>query len=273
MPFNYLETGDVNGDGFQDLVAGYTQNTNCMPSASTPSGFFVVIGDGAGRFDAKFTPFRHGIFFVRLADLNSDRKTDLIATDLVAGRGFTLSVIAGNGDGTFDTRTARSPLGGQYLSNILAVDYNGDDKTDLVLPTAGVAGSDGSPEDGTEGVLLLPGLGDFTFGQATRVLEGVRMLWNGADAADFNGDDRLDLAFATYAKPEPYTPNFGVTILPNNGNGAFGPAVSELVPLGVTGSNSVLFVDDLNSDKAPDIVAGSGLASPLLLNAESAGEQ
>lgn len=199
--------------------------------------------------------------------MNGDSKTDLIATDLVAGRGFTLSVIAGNGDGTFDIRTARSPLGGQYLSDILPVDYNGDSKMDLVLPTAGVAGSDGSPQDGTEGVLLLPGLGDFTFGQTTRVLEGVRTIWNGAAASDFNGDDRLDLVFATYAKPEPYTPNFGVIILPNNGRGAFGPAVSELLPLGVSGSNSALFVDDFNKDEAPDIVAGSGLASPLLLNA------
>jgi len=267
MPFNYLTTGDVNGDGFTDIVAGYIQNRNCGPSASTPSGVFVLLGDGAGRFDAKFTPFGEGIFFVRLGDMNGDGKLDLLAANTLSGRGFNLYVLAGGGDGSFDFTNPRIVIGGQFVSDILVADYNGDGKQDLVLPTAGAPDENGAPVRATAGVLLLPGAGDFTFGEPAKVLDGISPIWNGSGWGDFNNDEKPDLVFAIYSKAEPHTPHFGVVVLPNNGDGTFADAISLLTPLGVSGRNAVVFVSDFNKDDREDVLAGSGLSSPLFLNA------
>jgi hypothetical protein len=259
--------GDVNGDGFQDIVAGYAQNTNCTPSASTPSGFFVLLGDGTGHFQAKLTPFGNGVYFVRLADLNGDNRLDIVTADLTAGSGFNVYAIPGKGDGTFiTTAAARVPIASQYISNILVSDYNGDGKPDLALSTDGTPDSGGSPVPGTEGVLLLPGYGNFGFGNPTTVLPGMRSVWDGTMFADFNGDGKPDLVFATYAQAQTYMPNFGMIVLPNRGDGTFGPGSSELMPLGLTGQNLVPFVADFNGDGAPDVLLGTGLSSPLFLN-------
>lgn len=266
MPFSYLTTGDVNGDGMQDIVAGYMQNTNCGPSASTPSGLFVLLGKGAGHFDAKFTPFADGIFFVRLADLNSDGNQDLLAAGLVPGRGFNLYALAGKGDGSFDVAAARMLLNGQFISDILPVDYNADGKQDIVLPTAGEVGSDGSAIRETAGVLLLPGNGDFTFGSPTKVLDGVSTIWNGVASGDFDGDQKPDLAIITSSQAEPHASPFGLIFVPNNGDGTFGGPQSELMSLNVPGQNHVVFVTDVNSDGAADVITGSGRAGSIFLN-------
>jgi hypothetical protein len=257
MPFNYIAPGDVNGDGFQDLVLAHSQNRNCTPSASTPSGIFTLLGDGTGHFDARFTPFGDAPFFVRMADLNGDQKLDLVVANLIAGSGFTLYVAPGMGDGSFDFAAAKTPLMGQPIGDILVVDYNGDGRQDLVLPTGGI---------GTAGVLLLPGTGDLSFGEPTKILDGVSSISNGAAAGDFDGDGDPDLVFVTYTKAEPYSENFGVIVVRNQGDGTFGPAESELAPLSTSGLNSAVFVADFNKDGAPDVLAGSGLSSPLFLN-------
>jgi hypothetical protein len=257
MPFNYIATGDVNGDGFQDIVAAHSQNRNCTPSASTPSGIFVLMGDGTGHFETRFTPFGDAPFFVRLADLNGDQKLDLVVANLVAGNGFTLYIAPGKGDGSFDFTSAQTPVTGQPIGDILLVDYNRDGRQDLVLPTGGI---------GTAGVLLLPATGDLSFGEPTKILDGVSSITNGAAAGDFDGDGNPDLVFVTYTKAEPYSENFGVIVVRNQGDGTFGPAESELAPLSVGGLNSAVFVADFNRDGAPDVLAGSGLSSPLFLN-------
>lgn len=269
MPFGYLTMGDVNGDGFQDIVAAYAQNRNCTPSASTPSGFFVLLGDGTGHFDARFTPFGDALFFTRVADLNGDGKLDMVVANSVSGRGFTTFVIPGKGDGTFNIDGAMTPIRGEYISNILTADYNADGKLDLALSTSGTAGPDGSPVPGTEGLLLLPANGNFTFGNSTRLLSGVRSIWNGTASADLNGDGLPDLVVSTYTKTKAYTPDFGLIVLPGTANGQFGKPQSELMPLGVDGRNAVVFVADFNKDGASDVLAGSGLSSPLYLNIRS----
>jgi hypothetical protein len=93
----------------------------------------VLVGVGAGRFDARFTPFGNSVFFVRLADLNGDGRLDLAIADSVAGPSFTLSLIPGEGDGTFDTAAAIPAVAGQAIGNILVTDYSGDGKQDLVV--------------------------------------------------------------------------------------------------------------------------------------------
>jgi hypothetical protein len=272
MPFNYLATGDVNGDGAQDIIASHMQNKNCGPSASTPSGIFVLMGDGTGRFEATFTTVKDAPYFVETADLNGDKVLDLVVAYLNPGKGFTLATVPGAGNGGFNFAASRAPISGQYLSDIVVADYSGDGRADLILPTAGTPGADGNPATGTGGVLLLAGRGDFTFGEATKVLEGVNSISGGTAVADFDGDGDRDIVLAAYAKSEPYSDDYGVIVL-HNENGVFESVSSELIPLSVTGRNTSVFVTDFNKDGAPDVVAGSGLSSPMFLNKRRSAQQ
>ena len=265
-PFNYVSVGDANGDGFPDIVAGYAQNRFCGPSASTPSGYFVLLGDGAGHFDARFTSFGNALYFVRLADENGDGKEDLLVANLTSGSGFALDVVPGNGDGSFDTSRVSVPIANQFISNILVGDYNDDGKQDVALSTSGTVAPGGSVVPGTQGVLLMPGAGDFTFGAPTLILHGLSSIWNGTALSDLNGDGRPDLVFSTYAAAQKYMPDFGMVVAQNLGGGEFGPALSNVVPLSVTGRNLTVFVADFDGDKGPDVLLGSGTSSPLFLN-------
>ena len=267
LPFGYVSTGDVNGDGFQDIAASYMNNPNCGPAPNTPTGFFILLGDGTGHFETHFTPFGNSLFFIRLADLNSDGKLDLLTADLNStGGGFRLYAIPGVGDGTFDTAAAQIPLDHQAISNLLVGDYNVDGEADLAISTDGIIDANGSPTAGTEGVLLLPGLGNLQFGDATHVLWGMRSIWNGTAFSDMDGDGRPDLVFATWAQANTYMPNFGLIVLHNQGGGQFGAPSSDILPLDVSSRNTYPFVADFNGDGAKDVIVGGGLSSPLFLN-------
>lgn len=264
-PFNYVTVADANGDGKKDLIAGYAQNSFCPGSESTPSGYFVMLSDGAGHFTSTFTPFGDGIYFVRTGDLNGDGKEDLVLANLVLGSGFELYVLPGNGDGSFNTDTASKVIDHQYISNILIGDYNSDGKQDLAPSTDGTADANGGIVPGTEGVLMMPSNGDFSFGSPTMLLAGMRCIWNGTAFADLNRDGKLDLVFETYAQDQKYMPDFGLIAVPNVGDGNFGTPVSALMSLDTVGDLTP-FVADFNGDGYPDVILGSGLSSPLFLD-------
>lgn len=100
------------------------------------------------------------------ADFNSDGKADLA----VAAQSY-ISILFGNGDGTFQPQN--SSTAGAYTA-LLALDFNGDAKTDLVTPN---------------GVLLGNGNGTFQPIPAPLDSPGATTL----AVADMNGDGRLDL--------------------------------------------------------------------------------
>ena len=71
---------------------------------------------------------------VAVADFNHDGKLDL-ATGAPAG-GLGLSVLLGNGDGTFQAAVNYNS-GATFGNNMVAGDFNGDKAPDLALVTAG----------------------------------------------------------------------------------------------------------------------------------------
>ena len=110
----------------------------------------------------------------------------------------TVSILLGNGDGTFQTQVQYGTGSGPGGVNI--ADVNGDDKVDLLIP---------NQLSGTISVLL--GNGDGTFGQAVDYPVSAGAVR--ADVGDFNQDGKLDLAVATF-KPS-------VDILLGKGDGTF----------------------------------------------------
>ncbi len=187
-----------------------------------------------------------------VGDFNDDGRPDLA----VANRGSdTVSVLLGNGDGTF--QAARDSAAGSSPSLVLTGDLNGDAKADLVT----VSDHYGSH--------VLLGNGDGTFQPPEAVLLPPEQApGRAADLGDLDGDGRLDLvatgmiAVTEYyydndapypSDPIPYDRLYGyLNVLPGNGDGTFGPAAAEYL-----GEQTIqrLALHDFDDDGRADVVS------------------
>ncbi len=180
-----IASGDFDGDGKLDLVVANGKDQTLT----------ILLGNGDGTFTVSPSTPATGAYpaSIVVADFNGDGKLDLAVVNMcgstplmcypIAGpQGpFVLSILLGNGDGTF-TPTPTSPTVGNQPSYMTAGDFNGDGLIDLAVSNMG---------DGT--VTILMGNGDGTFTPTTNPpTTGTEP--QGIVAADFNGDGALDLA-------------------------------------------------------------------------------
>ena len=168
------------------------------------------------------------------ADFNRDGKLDLAVANY---NDSSVSVLLGNGDGTFQPGLTSAP-GGAPLS--LAVgDFDGDGKLDLA--TANRGGWD---------VSALLGNGDGTFNQSAYILLGSYTYSRSVAVGDFNGDGRLDLGVsAIYSDFDSYGQ---VNVLLGNGHGSF--SEPNVTWLGNAGNQIAAVAADLNGDGFDDFV-------------------
>jgi len=144
-----VAVADLNGDGKRDIVV-----------ANWYSGTLaVLLGNGKGTFQAA-VPYSSGGSSpgsLVIADINGDGKLDLVAANCGSsqngyGCGETngvVSVLLGNGDGTFQPAVAFSSGGFNDIS-VAVADLNGDGKPDLLVGNQG----GGKNDDGSVGVLF-----------------------------------------------------------------------------------------------------------------------
>jgi hypothetical protein len=235
-PPTALALADVNADGKVDLV-------------TTAGGAISVwLGNGNGTFQPRRTfsagPYGAGIV---VADLNGDGKVDVATGGIGTAFGSVgaVSVLLGNGDGTFQAR--QTFAAGLIPGSIAVADVNGDGKPDLIVAN--------HTQHGAIGVLLGNGNGTFQ-AQQTFAAGGDA---NAVVASDLNGDGRPDLVVANG-----YDNNVGVFL--GNGNGTFGPQQTFAAGLRPW-QDAVL---DVNDDGRPDIVAvdftSTGAVNVLLGN-------
>jgi hypothetical protein len=140
----------------------------------------------------------------------------------------TISVLLGNGDGTFQPRTPYTV--GATPRGVAVRDLSGDAKLDVV-----VAGNAGGPN-----VSVLLGNGDGTLGSPSTYGAGVNSSW--VAAGDVNRDQKADLAVTNDGSDT-------VSVLRGNGNGTFAPKTDY----GTGSSPYFVAIRDLDSDGAADL--------------------
>jgi len=180
---SFLDESYLNPEGQPNYVIGLAIadfNRDGKPDVALTSFYSgaVMLGDGAGNFNATYTFLSGGAGDLAAGDLNGDGRPDLISNN---------SVHLGDGVGGFTP--IMSPA--EYQGNFRLGDMNLDGRLDLVLPN-------------TDGVRIWLGDGVGGFGAPTYLDTPIQLAADSNPVAprssmamvlgDFNGDGRPDIA-------------------------------------------------------------------------------
>lgn len=173
-----FEVGDANQDGVEDVLGVFVQFTPFLKNLVT------YLGNGDGTFQPPITASPQvdnddALFPLRLADVTEDGNLDVVTRTLAE-----VSVLPGNGNGTFD-EPIHSGFSQAGHSDTVIADFTGDGHLDLVIPIV-TGGEDFSSSD----IYLERGFGNGTFERIQK--HDIDTNIAQALTADLNEDGRPD---------------------------------------------------------------------------------
>lgn len=226
-----LKCTDLNNDGITDLVA----------ASRTAGQISVMIGNGLGGFGAPIVTAVPGARSIAIGEFNNPSNGN---RDLAIATGDDITILSGNGNGTFSGTTTRLTLAGVADAHAVTTgDFDGDGLTDVGVSYA-------STDQAAAWLNATPAAGALTFTApttGTNRLFTVQNAPSAISAADIDSDGRPDLAILNSSTPS-------LTVRPSSAQAA------NLFP---GGENTALTVGtfplriasgDLDGDGLPDFV-------------------
>jgi hypothetical protein len=251
-----VAAGQFSNSGKTDLVVGATSSLSVL--MSNGDGTFTVTATVPFSFTYAGLLFPVAVRSVAVSDLRGDGTQDIVAltdtsrSSLLNTASSPVSVLLGNGDGTFATPVGVTTAA-RSVASIVVGDFNGDGKPDIVT-------SNDAPSSGAPSLGVLQGKGDGTF--AAPQITALGVTGTALAGGTFQGGN-LDLVLAS---------NRGsniVTVLPGNGNGTF-----TVTPTYATNmlSPDVIASGDFTGAGSADLVVASprGNVTVLLNNGNGA---
>ncbi len=200
----YVETADLNNDGFLDVLVPNEHGPSVQVYMNPGKEIFKNPQAWSHRvLHASPIPGRrsHAINDVRAADFNGDGNLDLVTANLGTN---TISIFPGNGDGTFQRDTLYD--GGGYCAFLAVGDLDNDGHLDFVVT-----------HWAQDSMAVFLNRGDGTFFPGTAHKTGLGNY--GVTLLDADRDGNLDIVTANYRDRT-------LSVLKGNGNGSFQPAVT-----------------------------------------------
>lgn len=278
-----IAAGDFNGDGKQDLaIVNSTDNT-----------LSILLGNGDGTFtQASGSPISLGnnlqSVAVIAADFNNDGILDLAVANETDN---SVSILTGNGDGTFNLGGTRFSTSGQNPVALAAVDLDGDGNLDLAVVNQSNLTSSACKNNGSVALLLGDGTGNFSLMAAwpsssynfytnaegyTQNPICVGASPNSIAVADFSGDGLPDLA-VTSGSGGSCNPGVGVVTVMDDNDTFLGPYPIPFTPPAPVSycagkAPSSLAAGDFNNDGQVDVAVSdlSDGSVSILLNTGTA---
>jgi hypothetical protein len=224
-----ITTADFNRDGLLDLAI------------SPLGGIGIMLANGSGGFEPVVS-YPAASEMVSYGDFNHDNKLDLVTASEL---GQTVSVLLGNGDGTFQAAINSSTGPGSAPRSVVVGDFNRDGKADVAVAFLS------SPT-----INIMLGNGDGSLRPPSYTSPSINTPVD-LKAGDFNGDGKLDLV------------STGIFLGPNadvflgKGDGTMQAPVS----FGLSPGAIAVSVADFNFDTRPDLaISVNGQVSVVMLN-------
>ncbi|CAF3868932.1 unnamed protein product [Rotaria sp. Silwood1] len=216
-----LAVGDLNNDGRLDIVVIGLSPDNVMILLENDDGTFI--NPTVYLMELGSQPYS-----VALGDFNNDNRLDIVVANYGTS---TISVIFGNGNGTFTNQTIYSMESGSQPCSVAVGDFNNDTQLDIVVANYY-----------TSVLIVFLGSGDGAFlNQSTYSVDRGPF---SVVVGDMNNDTYLDFIVANY-----YGDNIGVLL--GKGDGTF--SVQTTYSTGWSSLPYSVAIGDFNGDNRLDV--------------------
>ena len=250
---------DFNRDGIPDVAYSYS---TCDEISGT-GAVFAKLGAGGGNLGPDIFNYlsTQSTAEMATADITGDGWLDLVIRDPFGG---CLTVVQGNGDGTFPIQHGfgcvpgyGGPYVGPYIASFSLGDFNHDGKVD-VADIACDQPNAGFPSNYANCALYVH-LGDGTGNSA--LVQTIQLSGPSYDiqSADINGDGNLDLVYVRSNYDSTTNTYSGVgTIRWGRGDGTFAVANATYLKPNITNPLVAVAVADFNNDGRLDVALLAG---------------